>query len=59
MEDKQEILRALETIKGVCKLHVQCGSCPLSKNDYCVLLQQEPENWKIRCSEPSWTAFED
>ena len=58
MESKEEILKALKTIQNVCKAHQNCNDCPLSKNGYCVLGEQDPVDWRIRATD-TWKAFED
>lgn len=59
MEDRVEILKALETIQSVCKSHAYCSDCPFSKDGYCEIASTDPESWKIRHSEVKWRAFED
>ena len=60
MENREEILKALETIKSVCKSQPNCNGCPLSdKNGYCGVQDIEPEKWCIRYGETKWYAFED
>ena len=56
MESKEEILKALKTIQNVCKAHQNCNDCPLSKNGYCVLGEQDPVDWRIRATD-TWKAF--
>lgn len=56
-ENKEEILKALRTIKGVCIAHALCENCPLSKNERCVVNEQIPEEWQIKSTD-TWTAFE-
>ena len=56
-ENKEEILKALRTIKGVCMAHGRCEDCPLSKNGNCDVQEQTPEGWSIRSTD-KWTAFE-
>ena len=58
MENREEILKALRTIKSVCKAHLNCDTCPLSRNGLCVVGRQDPENWNIK-SVDTWKAFED
>ena len=57
MENKEEILRALKTIQNVCREHQCCGTCPLSKDDCCVIGDQDPVDWRIRTAE-TWKAFD-
>lgn len=57
MTNKEEILRALKTIQNVCKEHLCCDDCPLEKNGWCVVQDQEPEDWKINDTDKIWRAF--
>ena len=56
-ESREEVLKALRTIKGVCLAHGLCEDCPLSKNGDCVINNKIPEEWQIRSTE-KWTAFD-
>ena len=58
MENRQEILKALQTIQNVCKANQCCDTCPLAKGNWCVIQDQSPEDWKIRTTD-TWKAFED
>lgn len=58
MENREELLEALRTIQNVCKKNQFCDTCPLSKNESCVLKEQDPVDWKIRVA-TTWKALED
>lgn len=67
MPSREEILKALETIKSTCEQQEECATCPLrivDKNCYsdygCALNNHDnPTDWKIIPREESWRAFED
>lgn len=67
MIDKEEILKALETIKNVCRQCDGCENCPFRVgNDDCyggyvcgIQIDDTPAEWKIKPREESWRAFED
>ena len=47
----EEVMNAVTVIQDTCKLAKEpfyCESCPLSKNGYCVLEEQTPDDWKIK-----------
>lgn len=58
MEDRQEIIKALELIKNICKKHENCNTCPLGTYDKCCMIQdRNPEDWKINDTNQIWRAF--
>lgn len=58
MENRQEILKALELIKGMCQKHEYCNECPFgTQDDYCIIQEQMPEDWKLNDTESLWRAF--
>ena len=67
MPNKEEILKALETIKNVCRQSNDCENCPFRVvNDDCyggyvcgINSECNPAEWKIKPREESWRAFED
>lgn len=67
MPSREEILKALQTIKSVCEQHEKCDTCPLqiADQDYydnygCAMQRNEnPSDWKIKEPETVWRAFED
>jgi hypothetical protein len=58
MENREEILKALRTIQNVCKEHLKCDNCPLSKSGCCVIGRDDPLDWNIKATD-TWKAFED
>lgn len=58
MENKEEILKALQTIKNICKEYSDCDPCPLAKGGYYGLRDRAPDSWKIKSTD-TWKAFED
>lgn len=62
MYSKEEILKALQTIKGVCEEQDMCLTCPLRADDqgYCAIETNNiPSEWKLKPREENWRAFED
>lgn len=60
MEDREEIIKALKTIKNTCKSFLKCSHCPFgTDNSDCVLKRQSPEEWKIGEETEVWRAFSD
>ena len=67
MTDREEILKALQTIKSTCEQQDMCLTCPLRvydedcADDYgCALnTHHTPAEWKLKPQEESWRAFED
>ena len=67
MPSREEILKALQTIKSVCEEHDCCETCPFRVydedcyGDYgCTLRKHDnPAEWKIKSREENWRAFED
>jgi hypothetical protein len=57
---QEEITNALTVIQNTCKAQGAnpCSNCPLSKNDYCVIQEEAPEEWKISTKPPVWKAFD-
>ena len=58
MYSREEILKALQVIKGTCEKQEECAKCPLCKNEICVIQDQPPIEWKIQKQDPIWKAFE-
>ena len=59
MQNREEILQALQTIQDTCDQYEDCPTCPLSKNGFCVLQEQPPHEWKIKKDQHVWRAFRD
>lgn len=58
MENRQEILKALELIKGICQKQENCDKCPFGTHDcYCILKDRIPEEWQLNDTESLWRAF--
>lgn len=59
MYSQEEILKALQTIQDTCEQYEDCETCPLSKNDFCVLQDHPPHEWRIKKDQQVWRAFKD
>ena len=58
MEEKQEILKALELIKNICKKQEHCDECSFGTRDgYCLIQDKSPEDWELNDTKPLWRAF--
>lgn len=62
-EKKEELLKALEVIKSVCKETKTCLECPLRCNSEvpkCYIYKRMPNAWATKCEqEEHWRAFYD
>lgn len=55
---KEEIIKALKVIKGVCKSNTTCKECPFYSNTgYCLITQQNPGIWTIQGMDERWRAL--
>lgn len=58
MYNREEILKALKLIQNICKNEERCDTCPFgTDNNYCILQDQSPEDWKIGENTKVWRAF--
>lgn len=62
-EKKEELIKALEVIKSVCKEAKTCRLCPLrctGEIPNCYVYNRMPNAWSTKCEqEEHWRAFYD